>query len=65
MSALDDARQLIASLECTTPAHGHESYAHCAACCYGTGYTPSCEEEAEALNAALVLVGQHPIDWYR
>jgi hypothetical protein len=41
---------------CTTPAYGHPSFDHCAACCYGTliaTYHPDCPQLEHRLWAAI------------
>ncbi len=50
---LDEALE---PLRCTEPARGVPWLDHCAACCYGTGFAVSSEEEerlADALNEAI------------
>lgn len=53
--ALDGAQQAIeaalAIFECREPAGGLGPGTHCAACCYGTGYVVTCEEEDELVRA--------------
>lgn len=57
--------ELIDPLLCRTPAYGAPGYAHCAACCYGTGVIVTCEhdeavvEAAKMLGKAAVLLRQH------
>lgn len=55
------AERLMAGYECTTPAYGAPGYAHCAACCYGTGINASSMEEfetAQVLAAVPSLVAE-------
>lgn len=40
---------------CTTPAYGVPGHAHCAACCYGTGYVLTCREDEQALQTATAM----------
>lgn len=49
------AEELEAPLRCTTPAYGAPGHAHCAACCYGTGFATSCNEEELDVEAAQAL----------
>lgn len=52
---LDGAQQAIdaalATFECDTPGGGLGPGTHCAACCYGTGFLVTCEEEDELVKA--------------
>ena len=56
---LETAERLAKGYECTTPAYGAPGYAHCAACCYGTGIAASSMEEfetAQVLGAVPSLI---------
>lgn len=52
---LDRASRAVADaldiFECRTPAGGLGPGTHCAACCYGTGYLVTCEEEDVLVRA--------------
>lgn len=41
--------------ECTQPAYGVPGHAHCAACCYGTGFLTTCSEDQAMVDAALSM----------
>jgi hypothetical protein len=49
--AQEAAAAALAIFECTKPAGGLGPGTHCAACCYGTGYVVTCEEEDELVRA--------------
>jgi hypothetical protein len=67
------AAELLAPLRCTTPAGNPEPGMHCAACCYGTGYLLTCEEDQLVLDladqartvAAALRGGAHRPGWRR
>lgn len=49
------ADEIMDPLLCRQPAYGAPGYAHCAACCYGTGYVVTCDEEQAMVEAANAL----------
>jgi hypothetical protein len=51
----DFADELIDPMICQSPAYGAPGYAHCAACCYGTGVIITCDEDQAIYNAVLAL----------
>lgn len=53
---LDEAKETERYYRCTTPAYGSPGHAHCAACCYGTGYAVTCQEEVDDLERALGIL---------
>ena len=51
--------RVLEPMKCTTPAYGAPGYAHCAACCYNTGWEVTSLEElrmCEALDTARYAI---------
>jgi hypothetical protein len=49
------AEELVDPMICRTPAYGVPGFAHCAACCYGTGLVIT-DEVDEAIAAAATAL---------
>lgn len=50
------AAEIKAEMECTTPAYGAPGHAHCAACCYGTGWNTTSPEDQLIVDAYEALI---------
>jgi hypothetical protein len=49
------ANEIIDPYICRDPAYGAPGYAHCAACCSGTGLVITCDEDQTMVDAAMAL----------
>lgn len=49
------AEELIAPLICRDPAYGAPGFAHCAACCRGTGLVLTCQQDQDIADLVFAM----------